>query len=241
MKVRMFTLPNMLTLGNLLCGCTALPYCLGQGNLKAAFWLVAAAAVFDFLDGLAARLTESYSELGKQLDSLADMVSFGAVPSAVLYTMYVGSGGDRLGIAYGIVTACVALFSALRLAKFNIDQTQAASFRGLPTPACALLVAASGWIFTGGALHVHPVTILAGSILLSCLLICPLEMFALKFSDRSWNNNRVRYTFLILSAASVAVWRIWAIPFIVLGYILLSVASAFVCSRSAETAGKPNG
>ncbi|MCD8072423.1 MAG: CDP-diacylglycerol--serine O-phosphatidyltransferase [Alistipes sp.] len=237
MKVRMFSFPNILTLGNLLCGCSALVYCLGQGDLRAVFWLTSAAAVFDFLDGFAARLTGSYSELGKQLDSLADMVSFGAVPSAVLFSIYVSSGGDQPGIAYGIVTASVALFSALRLAKFNIDQSQALSFTGLPTPASALFVASSGWIFAGGALHIDPVAVLAVSVILSYLLICPLKMFALKFSDRSWGKNKVRYLFILISLLSVSLWKIWAIPFIVAGYILLSLLLALVCKGDGERAG----
>ncbi len=236
MKIRMFTLPNLLTLGNLLCGCTALYYCLWRGDLTTVFWLVAAAAVLDFSDGLAARLTGQYSELGKQLDSLADMVSFGVVPSAVLFRLYVWSGGWPEELLPGILTASVALFSALRLARFNIDETQSGEFRGLPTPACALFFVSAGWLMENGQVEVSRIAILTASVLFSYLMVCPLRMFALKFSNYSWGGNQVRYFFIFLSAAALALWNIAAIPFIIAGYILVSLAIALVCRKGAAGA-----
>lgn len=218
MKIRIFTLPNILTLANLACGSAAVVYALRYDDLRVAFWLVAAAAVLDFLDGFAARLTGQYSEVGKQLDSLCDMVSFGLAPSAVLFSIYNTVGGPA---PWGWVVFAVALFSALRLAKFNVDDSQSDSFTGLPTPACALLVTSAGWLFAGGAFTVTPECIVAVAILLSYLLICPLRMMALKFRNFSFRGNAMRYCFLVISAAGLAVFHITAIPFIIIGYVLL--------------------
>ncbi|MCD7969955.1 MAG: CDP-diacylglycerol--serine O-phosphatidyltransferase [Alistipes sp.] len=231
MKPRMYTLPNILTLCNLLCGSLALVLCLWSRDTGPfiVFWLVIAAAVFDFLDGFAARLTGAYSEIGKQLDSLADVVSFGAIPSALLFTMYVYSGGGELGIYYGIITAAVVLFSALRLAKFNIDEEQKTGFTGLPTPACALFVASSYYLVCTGTITVHPFTVLAVSLVLAYLLVSPVRMFALKFTDWSWRQNKVRYLFVLLSGVAMALWHIAAIPFVIAGYVAVSVLVSALC------------
>ncbi|MDR2891330.1 MAG: CDP-alcohol phosphatidyltransferase family protein [Alistipes sp.] len=131
MKNRMFTLPNLITLANLALGCAATVAALSTGGrLNLAFWLIAAAAVCDFADGLAARLTGQYSDLGAQLDSLADVVSFGVAPSAVLFTVYryspsvFGGVPEWLTDGVGWAVFAVALFSALRLARFNVDGMQ---------------------------------------------------------------------------------------------------------------------
>ncbi|MCC8019292.1 MAG: CDP-diacylglycerol--serine O-phosphatidyltransferase [Rikenellaceae bacterium] len=240
MKIRMFTLPNIITLCNLLCGCTALYFCLWRDDLTTVFWLVVAAAVFDFSDGLAARLTGQYSEVGKQLDSLADMVSFGVVPSAVLFRLYGMSDGWPEGILPGIVTASVALFSALRLARFNIDETQTGEFRGLPTPACALFFVSVGWLADNGMLESSRIAILTATVVFSYLMVCPLRMFALKFSSYSWGGNEVRYSFIALSAAAFALWNIASIPFIIIGYVLVSLVISIACGKVPSAASTGN-
>ena len=128
-------IPNTITSTNLLCGVLGV-ICTLKGSLDTAFILMLAAAVCDFCDGLAARLLKAYSELGKQLDSLADMVSFGVLPSLMMYSLMVQAQGDSW-ICY--VPLLIAVFSALRLAKFNIDERQSDSFIGLATPACAII------------------------------------------------------------------------------------------------------
>ena len=135
MQIRLFTIPNILTLCNLLCGAFAAVSALLQNDLVSAFWFIVLGAVFDFLDGFVARLTKSYSAVGKELDSLADMVSFGVAPAAVLYGLFILNGGDPY---WGFVVFILAACSALRLGKFNIDENQTKQFIGLPTPACAL-------------------------------------------------------------------------------------------------------
>ena len=135
MKIKLFTLPNILTLCNLLCGAAAAVAALRFDNLQWPLLFIVAAAVFDFLDGFAARLFKSYSPLGKELDSLADCVSFGFAPSAILLNIYETSGGEG---PWGYLVFILAAFSALRLAKFNIDENQSTQFIGMPTPAAAL-------------------------------------------------------------------------------------------------------
>lgn len=183
----MFTLPNIVSLGNLACGCVAAAMAWG-GNVAAAFWWVAAAAVFDFLDGLTARLTKQYSEIGRELDSLCDVVSFGVAPAAVLWSM-----------GAGFWAIFLVLFSALRLAKFNIDTTQKDSFVGLPTPACALLVCSLG------AVTELSFGLTVGLTAALCvLLVCRLRMFSLKFKSYGWRGNEVRWLFLAAAVGLVA-------------------------------------
>ncbi len=227
MKIRLFTIPNLITLGNMLCGCAALVAILTRGDLVAAFWLVAAAAVLDFLDGFTARLLKAYSPVGVQLDSLSDMVSFGAVPAAALFAMYNGTAGDSSIVPESYALFALALFSGLRLAKFNIDTEQKEEFIGLPTPACAILVMSIGWMAAKGYLELPPLIILIGTGVLCWLLISPVRMFSLKFRDFSWRGNKLRYTFLILSAAALVVLGITAIPLIITAYIVFSLPLNF--------------
>lgn len=227
-RIRLFTIPNIITLGNLACGSAAVVSALRFDDLQTAFWLVAAAATLDFLDGFVARLTGQYSEVGKQLDSLCDMVSFGLAPSAVLFSMYAAAGGAE---PWGYAVFAVALFSALRLAKFNIDESQSDSFTGLPTPASALFAVSLGWLFASGSFTVGPEFILLTAAYLSYMLIGPIRLFAFKFHDFSFRNNIIKYCFLALSAISIAVFRIAAIPFIIMAYILVSFISRLVCTK----------
>lgn len=228
-KIRMFTIPNMLTLGNLLCGCLAILFTLTQGDLRTAFWLIAAAAVLDFLDGFCARLLKAYSAIGVQLDSLADMVSFGAAPAFILYSMYGSAGGGEWWAAGGLLVFAVTLFSALRLAKFNIDDEQKEEFIGLPTPACTIFFAAAGWLSASGSFEIAPVWIIASALVFSWLLISPVRMFSLKFKGFAFRPNALRYVFLLCSLAALGVFRIAAIPFIIAAYIAVSATRALVC------------
>ena len=244
MKIKLFTLPNILTLANLACGCVAVVYALGWFDPKIFFWLIAAAAAFDFLDGMAARLTGQYSEVGKQLDSLADVVSFGVAPSAMLFTLWQLSAPAWHNLmsaeahnVLGVIVFTVALFSALRLAKFNVDETQKEEFTGLPTPAAGLAIAALPVLcpdlsWTGGA--VPREALLALAALVSWLLISPLKMFSLKFKTWGWRENRLRYTFLASSAVLIAVFGIGGIACAVALYIVMSAVRHIARMRQTE-------
>lgn len=220
MKPRYFTIPNILTLGNLFCGCLALMFIFTYGDLRLAFWMVALAALLDFLDGFAARMLKSYSPLGKELDSLADAVSFGVVPAFALYVMYLHSGGS---LAYAPAVFLVALFSALRLARFNVDEEQSDEFIGLPTPANALFISSLGYMLYFDKFAPDPVVVLLLAVVMSLLLIAPVRMFSLKFKDFSFRNNVLRYLFLGLALAAVIVLKVAAVPFVIAAYVLVSV------------------
>ena len=245
MKIRLFTIPNIITLSSLTCGMLAVVAALNYPNgLMIAFWLVVAAAVFDFLDGFAARLLKQSSEIGVQLDSLSDMVSFGVAPAVILLKIYEYAPISALDLGlpswlgYGVFI--VTLFSALRLAKFNIDTTQKTEFEGLPTPACALFFAACGWIteycvgVSSESIPINRVTILIVAVVFACLLICKIRMFSLKFHGFGWSDNKLIYIFLICSAVALAVWHIFAIPAIILAYILISIVRHIILYSSKK-------
>ncbi|WP_201986185.1 CDP-alcohol phosphatidyltransferase family protein [Hymenobacter rubidus] len=222
-------LPNAVTCLNLLCGCLALTN-IFAGRLEAGAWLVAAAAAADFADGLLARALRVSSAIGKDLDSLADMVSFGVVPGAIIFKLLttneaLATGNWQWLPYFGFL---VSIFSALRLAKFNNDTRQTTSFIGLPTPACTLVVASLPLIlandhFSLSSVILNPLVLLGLTVLLSGLLVAELPLFALKFKTLRWADNRRRFLFLLLAAGLLLGLRAAAVPLVVLLYVLLSV------------------
>ncbi|OUJ69336.1 CDP-alcohol phosphatidyltransferase family protein [Hymenobacter crusticola] len=237
-------LPNALTCLNLLCGCVALTLILANnsvlapssslsasasfGPLAEAAYLIGLAAVADFFDGLVARALHVSSPIGKDLDSLADMVSFGVVPGAILYKLLQLSLPNNLPTWLAYLAFTVSIFSALRLAKFNNDARQSDSFIGLPTPACTLVVASLPLIllhdsFGLASFILNPWVLLGLTVLLSGLLVAEIPLFALKFKNLRWQDNSLRFVFLLLSIGLLVVLQATAIPLIVLLYVLLSV------------------
>ena len=227
-------LPNAVTCLNLLCGCLALTN-IFAGRLEVGAWFVAAAALADFADGLLARALRVSSAIGKDLDSLADMVSFGVVPGAILGSLLAKSvaGGGYPGPAglwewVPYAGFLVTIFSALRLAKFNNDTRQTTSFIGLPTPACTLVVASLPLILSHDnfglrEVVLNPWLLLGLTVLLSGLLVAELPLFALKFKSLRWADNRRRFIFMLLAAGLLLGLRATAVPLVVLLYVLLSV------------------
>ena len=227
MQIRLFTIPNFLTLGNLVCGSCAAITLLTSGDFRIALWLIVAAAVFDFLDGFAARLLKSVSAIGVELDSLADMVSFGLVPSLAMWSLYdmVPAAGILPGgvVEYGrYLTLIIVAFSALRLAKFNVDDTQHSEFCGLPTPANGLFCLSVGLLATAGDLALCKEVVMVIAVVMASLLISPIRMFALKFKGFGWRGNELRYSFILLSVAIIALFTRYAIPTIIIIYVTLS-------------------
>ena len=232
MKVRYFTIPNLLTLSNLFCGAMAVVAAL-EGNLILTFWLVMLSALCDFLDGFAARLLNQYSALGVQLDSLADMVSFGLVPSTVVFSILrtLEFGGEHSAWCY--VAFIIVLFSALRLARFNIDESQHVEFLGLPTPACALFFVATGWMFDKGLLTgIDVMWYVVAAVVMATMLIVPVRMFSLKIKSFGWQGNELRFSFVILSAVAVAVWQVKAVPAVIVAYVLVSLCRHLFAKRT---------
>ncbi len=185
-------IPNFITLCNITCGVLSI-FAAFSGRLDYAFYLIILAAVFDFFDGFAARLLNARSDIGLQLDSLCDVVSFGVAP-AVMATL-----GLSLSLGeYSFVSILLAPFAAYRLAVFNVDTTQSDEFRGLPTPAMALLV--GSLIASGVALKVSFAPITVAIIIALCLLmVSRIPMFSFKFKSFSLSKNPLRYSFALYS------------------------------------------
>ena len=238
MKIRLFTIPNFLTLGNLVCGASAAIAILSNGDFKLAFWLVVASAIFDFFDGFAARLLKSSSAIGVELDSLADMVSFGLVPAVAMFSRYnEASQLSQLSdcvIGWGAyLTLIIVAFSALRLAKFNVDDTQHTEFCGLPTPANGLFCLSLAMLAQSGDITLAKEFILLISIVMACLLISPIRMFALKFKGFGWRGNELRYSFIVACIVLIAAFTKYAVPAIILIYIVISTLRWIINSHKA--------
>lgn len=238
MKIKLFTVPNIVTLSNLVCGCLSIVSSLVYGNMELAAGFVLLSAVFDFLDGFTARLLKQYSAIGVQLDSLADMVSFGAAPAMALYavarsveSMYGLEGAFAEFLQY--VPFLIAAFSALRLAKFNIDDTQHDSFCGLPTPANAIFCVSLAAMSTMGRVSLSIEWIALISVLMSALLVSPIRMFSFKFKSFALRQNVLRYLFLLVSAVLIVVCGVYAVPTIIVLYVVVSAVQWIVC-RSKE-------
>ena len=213
-------LPNVLTCLNLLSGCVGIIF-VWDGPSTGAAWFVCLACVFDFLDGFAARALKVGSPIGKELDSIADMVSFGVLPALTMFRMMDTISSSSL-LPYFAFS--LAVFSALRLAKFNVDERQKDSFIGLPTPANALFITSlvflqSPWDVVISQ-DIFLVAITAG---FSFLLVAPLELFALKFSTYTWADNKVRFIFIGISVILLGIWQMAALPFVILLYIAVSL------------------
>ena len=236
MKIKLFTVPNIITLCNLLCGCGSVVASLMFCNFRLAFVLIVASAVCDFFDGFTARLLRQYSDIGVQLDSLADMVSFGVAPSAMMYvfasqTCTLFALPEAVVAALTFVPFLMAAFSALRLAKFNIDDTQHDSFEGMPTPANAIFCASFVYaVVTGGkAVELEWVALI--SILMSALLVSPVRMFSFKLKNLSWSANKLQYIFLALALVALLTLGIYSVPTLIVIYIVLSTISWLCCKK----------
>ena len=226
-------IPNTITSLNLLSGVTGVIFTLG-GNPAAGFICMLAAAVFDFCDGLAARMLKAHSPIGKELDSLSDVVSFGVLPAIMLYSV-MAPGWPRY------IPLLLAAFSAIRLAKFNIDERQESNFLGLPTPASALIAGSLCHFiscspgsafsqFAAGSVWLLP----AVSLVLSALLVSELPMFGMKIKKGHKLLDTKRVIFLSLALVSVVIslvfGLVWSLPvlFILLIYVLENIVVALL-------------
>lgn len=228
MNIRKY-IPNTITCLNLVSGCIASVMAF-EGNLLFALLWIVAAAVFDFFDGLAARALKAYSPMGKELDSLADVVSFGVAPGMILFTSLriwaSSSSAGSLSEYIPYIAFVVPAFSGLRLAKFNIDERQTTSFIGLPVPAHALLWSSAAyslqeWLMSGQTWVA--VVMIAAFCATSYLLVSEVPMFSLKIKSLSWKGNELRYILIIASALLIISFGFIGISGAILLYILLSV------------------
>ena len=226
-KIRLFTVPNFLTLANLVAGALAVVFALRDHAYDISLMLIIVAAVCDFFDGFAARLLKQQSPLGVQLDSLADDISFGLAPAVVMYDLFCHSTSyyalpEEIMSWLGYLCFIVAAFSALRLAKFNIDTTQTAEFEGLPTPANALMLMSLAALALKGDVALYQEHILIISVAASFLLISPIRMFALKFKSFKIADNKLRYSFILASLLLIIFLTKYSVVAIIVLYIVLS-------------------
>jgi len=261
--------PNFFTLMNLLSGAIAIVLSFeGRNNLLLASYFIYAAALFDFFDGFAARTLKATSSIGKELDSLADMVSFGLAPSMIIYqllkyNLQIKQFSFALPINDVIILLSaflIALFSAIRLAKFNIDQRQTETFLGLATPACAMLVASipliaefnpnnllifpaiseNIYFFLGilffGAFIVKPLFLVPLTIILSILLVIEVPMFSMKFKTLNFEDNKLKFYFLIFSVLFFLTIQVLAIPIIFILYLSFSLGDSLIKKRLSKRA-----
>lgn len=214
-------LPNAITCANLFSGCIGVVYAF-NGDLQTAAYFVLLSGIFDFFDGMVARALNVKSPIGKELDSLADMVSFGFLPGVVMFQLLKTSDYNSDYLPYlGFI---ITVFSALRLAKFNIDERQTEDFIGLNTPMNTLFIVSLPFIAKDYPEIVgSSIVLIAITAIMSFLLVSEIKIFSMKLSDLSWAKNRMKFIFLILSALLIAVLKFVAIPFILVLYISLSI------------------
>lgn len=232
-------IPNFITTLNLFCGCIAVVMAF-DGQLVLASVFVGLGSLFDFFDGFAARLLKVKSPIGKELDSLADVITFGLVPGIIIYLLmlqdisapYISMGNISVLPLLGFA---IPIFSALRLAKFNVDHRQESIFLGLPTPASALIIMSFPLILWQQSTPIgmdislfHQLItnfyfLVALTVFISWLMVSEVKLFSLKFNNFSWKENKLRYTLLAVGIVFIFSLHFVAIPFIILFYVLMSL------------------
>ena len=223
-------IPNTITCCNLISGCIA-TYWAFNSEYELALLFIVIGAVFDFFDGMTARLLHVSSPIGKELDSLADDITFGFAPSAIIFSWLSGYHFHELPSPIAFLmpfTAFImAAFSALRLAKFNLDERQSMGFIGLPTPANALfwgsLIVGAGPFLASSPIYIYGT--IAVMLLFSYLLIAELPMFALKFKTWGWKGNEVKYIFLLTCIPLLIIFKVSGLAIIIAWYALLSMCT----------------
>ena len=221
-------IPNTITCLNLIPGCIA-TYWAFLGDYRMALLFIVIGAVFDFFDGMVARLLHVSSPIGKELDSLADDITFGFAPSAIIFS-YLSQFSILNSQLMPFMAFIMAAFSALRLAKFNLDERQALGFIGLPTPANALF-----WGALIGGLHGNQIyfegmewCIIAGIFIMSYLLVAEIPMFALKFKTWGWKENKIKYIFLLTCIPMLLFLGVFGLAAIIAWYVILSAVNTYL-------------
>jgi len=235
-------IPNTITSLNLISGIFAIFFAI-EGKIDIAALFILAASVFDFLDGMSARLLKSYSEIGAQMDSLSDLVSFGIAPSAILFGIYRMSYFGIPGIditsqltninflqyIFLISVIIVPVAGAFRLAKFNTDDSQSESFKGLPIPANAIFFASLAIILTYGknefinGIITNTYFLFVMTLLFSWLMVSNIPMFSLKIKSLKWEGNQTRISFLVLCIVLFIILKLYSLPLMIISYLLISI------------------
>lgn len=226
-------LANIITCFNLFFGCLAIIN-ITESNFEETFYLVILAGIFDFFDGFVARALKSNSKIGKDLDSLADVVTFGVVPGYIMFKLI--SIQNELNPEFQITLLPLAgflitVFSAWRLAKFNVDTRQTHSFIGLPTPANCIFIASLGYAHEVYEMEINVWMLVGTSLLLCWLLVSELHLMAMKFKTYGWRTNETKYIFLLISGVLLLIFKVLAVPLIMFLYIILSQIEIKVIKR----------
>jgi CDP-diacylglycerol--serine O-phosphatidyltransferase len=237
-------LPNAITCANLFSGCVGIVFAF-QGDLITASYALFLAAIFDFFDGFAARVLKSFSGIGKDLDSLADVVSFGVLPSVILYQLFLQATKIAHVTPYlGLCAFLITVFSALRLAKFNTDTRQAEIFIGLPTPANAILIASLPLIIDQysslARFILNPYGLTVFVLIMCALLVAELPLMSLKFKNKDFNKNIYRYLLLLFSAILILFFKFVAVPVVIFIYITLSIVQFKIANDNISGSQKEN-
>ena len=235
----LFNIPNLLTLVNLFSGCLAVVF-LFSYHADYVIWCMLISLVADFFDGMAARAFKSASDIGKELDSLADIVSFGVVPGAVFFYFLFNTAkvnytaeSELQMTLYAGLGFVFTLFAALRLAKFNTDTRQSVDFIGLATPAATIYVVGLLQIYLSNSFELsgfiaQPLVIVLNIAFLSFMMIAELPMFSFKFKSFAWKSNEIQFIFLAVSVAMLIFLKFVALPLIILIYIALSITKKYL-------------
>ena len=230
--MKLLNIPNIITCLNLISGCIA-TYWAFLGDYRMALLFIVIGAVFDFFDGMVARLLHVSSPIGKELDSLADDITFGFAPSAIIFS-FLSPLTIHLSPLTPYLAFIMAAFSALRLAKFNLDERQALGFIGLPTPANALF-----WGALIGGLHGNEIyfegmewCIIVGILISSYLLISEIPMFALKFKTWGWKGNEIKYIFLLTCIPMLLFLGIFGLAAVIAWYVILSAVNIYISNNA---------
>ncbi|WP_333908750.1 CDP-diacylglycerol--serine O-phosphatidyltransferase [Marinigracilibium pacificum] len=226
-------IPNTITSLNLFCGIVGISFAFSN-RLDIAAYMIWTAAIMDFFDGFAARALKVSSPIGKELDSLADVVSFGVLPGFIMYHLI-----DAVMIYSWVpyLSALIPIMSAIRLAKFNIDDAQTHSFIGLPTPAHALYISSLPLIINNADEEwvnwfSNPHFLIISTVFFSFLLVSKLELIAFKFKTYDWKANAFKYMLVFLSIIILIILGYKGIPFIFISYIIMSVLEKKLSSRT---------
>jgi len=211
-------IPNTITSLNLFSGCIGTVMVLNNEYMLA-FYCVLASGIFDFFDGMSARALHVKSLIGKELDSLADVISFGFLPGAIIFTMLKEASTNQYLPYLGFI---ITVFSALRLAKFNIDTRQTTDFIGVNTPMNTFFIVSLPFIAQDYPILKNTWVLLAITIIVSLLLVSEIKLFSMKLSSLSWDTNKFKYLFLILSVILLITLKFLGLPFVLILYIIFS-------------------
>lgn len=211
-------IPNLVTCANLLCGCMAIVVAIEGGSVTYIAYLVWLGAFFDFFDGLLARVLNVSGEMGKQLDSMADLITFGVTPFLTIYLL-LGRGFSVFTLSALLLVAC----SAWRLAKFNIDKRQTTTFMGLPTPANALFFTGLPFFLEKVNLTLTPIVSMILVFFFSILMVVDLPMLSLKVKEWKFSGNEAKLVLVIAGIIAVGGWQLAGISALILFYVLLSI------------------